>query len=209
MRIIVKTKYIFIALLINAATTQATIAERTHDEYALKTVSSLAAELELIFEKNISDDIQRANRVSSLFDTYFDLGKIAQGSVGQYWKVANSEEKKEYQKLIRKIIVQTVTRRLDQIKGLHFEIQKSEPKGRGLVFVDGVFTDKKQNSPDVKVRWLVLKKDENTAKIVDVVIENLSMITTQRQENISVIRRGKGKFSALIDAMTELSESKN
>ncbi|NCF48785.1 MAG: hypothetical protein GWP36_04620, partial [Bacteroidetes bacterium] len=43
-------------------------------------------------------------------------------------------------------------------------------------------------------------------KLFDIEIENLSLLDTQKQENIAVIRRNKGKFSALIDLIRERTE---
>ena len=35
----------------------------------------------------------------------------------------------------------------------------------------------------------------------DIEIENLSLLVTQKQENVAVIRKNKGQFGALIEAM--------
>ena len=41
------------------------------------------------------------------------------------------------------------------------------------------------------------------AKVLDIEIENISMLITQKQENTAIIRKNKGEFSALITAMRE------
>ena len=40
-------------------------------------------------------------------------------------------------------------------------------------------------------------------RIIDVEIENISMLVTQQQENTAIIRKNGGKFSSLIEAMRE------
>ena len=37
----------------------------------------------------------------------------------------------------------------------------------------------------------------------DIEIENLSLLVTQKQENVAVIRKNKGEFVALINAMKD------
>ena len=44
---------------------------------------------------------------------------------------------------------------------------------------------------------------------LDVEIENISMLVTQKQENIAIIRQNQGQFSSLIDAMKQRSQSNN
>ena len=45
--------------------------------------------------------------------------------------------------------------------------------------------------------------------ILDVEIENISMLVTQKQENIAIIRKNEGQFAALIDAMIKRSQANN
>jgi len=55
----------------------------------------------------------------------------------------------------------------------------------------------------------VITADNASPRILDVEIENISMLVTQKQENIAIIRKNEGKFSALIDAMNQRSQSNN
>ena len=56
--------------------------------------------------------------------------------------------------------------------------------------------------PPVRVDWRLLKpKDE--FKIIDVVIEGVSMAITQRQEYASVIQRSGGKLEGLTNALSK------
>ena len=41
----------------------------------------------------------------------------------------------------------------------------------------------------------------------DIEIENLSLLVTQKQENVAVVRKNKGQFIALIEAMRERLEA--
>ena len=53
-------------------------------------------------------------------------------------------------------------------------------------------------------------RDSNTPPLIlDVEIENISMLVTQKQENIAIIRKNEGQFAALIDAMIKRSQANN
>ena len=53
------------------------------------------------------------------------------------------------------------------------------------------------------MNWRVLAPAGEQAKVFDIEIENLSLLVTQKQENVAVIRKNKGKFAALIKVMEE------
>ena len=59
------------------------------------------------------------------------------------------------------------------------------------------------------VGWRVITADNASPLILDVEIENISMLVTQKQENIAIIRKNEGKFAALIDEMKQRSQSNN
>ena len=70
-----------------------------------------------------------------------------------------------------------------------------------MVLVRGSFNDSTGKRPPVSVGWRVITPATAPAKVLDVEIENISMLVTQKQENITIIRQNEGRFSALIEAM--------
>ena len=70
-----------------------------------------------------------------------------------------------------------------------------------MVLVRGHFSDKSGQRSPVMVGWRVITPIEGTAKVLDVEIENISMLVTQQQENLAIIRQNQGRFGALIEAM--------
>ena len=107
------------------------------------------------------------------------------------------------------MIIGTVVRNFDQLSGLKFTATDSQAKGGQLVLVNGTFTDINQQQPPIMVGWRVITADNASPLILDVEIENISMLVTQKQENMAIIRKNEGKFAALIDAMKQRSQSNN
>jgi phospholipid transport system substrate-binding protein len=178
-------------------------------EAANQLITKMIIDVEKILAEDTNDLAARTGKVASLFDLYFDLPTIARFSVGRYWRVATTSEKAAYQKVMREVIVGTVARNFGQLSGLKFTTLGSKAKGNQLVLVDGVFTSNDKSRPTVSVAWRVLTRDIASPRILDVEIENISMVVTQRQENVSIIRQNKGKFSPLIDAMQQRSAVQN
>jgi phospholipid transport system substrate-binding protein len=178
-------------------------------DIANKLITKMMVEVETILATDINDDMARRENVSALFDRYFDLPTIAKFSAGPYWRTADADQKIAYKSAIRDVIIGTVVRNFDQLSGLKFTATQSQAKGTQLVLVNGTFIDTNGQLPSIMVGWRVVTAGNASPLILDVEIENISMLVTQKQENIAIIRKNEGKFSALIDAMKQRSQSNN
>jgi len=143
------------------------------------------------------------NLVIQMMVEYFDLPTIAKFSAGPYWRAADATQKATYEAVIRDVIIGTVVRNFDQLSGLRFTISGSQAKGKKLVLVNGTFASLDAQQPPIAVGWRVVISDKASPLILDVEIENISMLVTQKQENIAIIRQNQGQFAALIDAMKQ------
>ena len=188
-------------------TGQASLASTNQIDIANKLVTKMMVEVETILATDINDDLARRENVSALFDRYFDLPTIAKFSAGPYWRTADPEQKTDYKSAIRAVIIGTVVRNFDQLSGLKFIPTESQAKGTQLVLVNGTFIDINQQLPSITVGWRVVTADNALPRILDVEIENISMLVTQKQENIAIIRKNDGKFAALIDAMKKRGQT--
>jgi len=188
---------------------QTSFAGTSQIDSANKLVTQMMVDVESILAKDLDDDMARRDNVSALFDRYFDLPTIAKFSAGPYWRVADADQKTAYESAVRDVIIGTVVRNFDQLSGLEFTATDSQAKGKQLVLVNGTFTDINQQQPPIAVGWRVITADNTPPLILDVEIENISMLVTQKQENIAIIRKNEGQFAALIDAMIKRSQANN
>ena len=188
---------------------QTSFAGTSQIDSANKLVTQMMVEVESILAKDLNDDMARRENVSALFDRYFDLPTIAKFSAGPYWRAADADQKTAYESAMRDVIIGTVVRNFDQLSGLKFTATDSQAKGKQLVLVNGTFTDINQQQPPIAVGWRVITADNTPPLILDVEIENISMLVTQKQENIAIIRKNEGQFAALIDAMIKRSHANN
>ena len=188
---------------------QTSFAGTSQIDSANKLVTQMMVDVESILAKDLDDDMARRDNVSALFDRYFDLPTIAKFSAGPYWRAADADQKIAYQSAMRDVIIGTVVHNFDQLSGLKYTATDSQAKGKQLVLVNGTFTDINQQQPPIAVGWRVITADNTPPLILDVEIENISMLVTQKQENIAIIRKNEGQFAALIDAMIKRSQANN
>lgn len=174
-----------------------------HSRAAEAHIKAMIGSAKSLLATDSGDPIARAEQVTELLDTYFDFPGITRFSAGQYWRAATDTEKQEFELVIREVIIGTVVRNFDQLKGLEYNHVATTEKGSKFVLVTGRFIDALGERPSVMVNWRVTTFPGRPIKVLDIEIENISMLVTQKQENIAIIRKNKGKFGALITAMRE------
>ena len=164
-------------------------------------IDRMIADLKDFLATDTGDVEARTAEIDRVLGTYFDMESITRFSAGQYWRAADAAQRTEYGALFRDVLCGTIVRNFDQLDGLDYTAGPSSSKGDKFVIVSGTFTDTNGARPPVKVNWRVLTREGNSPRVFDIEIENLSLLVTQKQENVAVIRKNRGQFTALIDAM--------
>jgi phospholipid transport system substrate-binding protein len=147
---------------------------------------------------------QRKEEFRKLLEDSFDMETIGRFAAGKTWRQASPQQRKEYQKLFKQMIVDVYSRRFEEYEGQKFEVRAFRPEGKKDIQVTSFIVP--QGEPDVQVDWRVRYKD-GRYKIVDVVVEGVSMAITQRSDFSSIIQRGGGNFQILIDHMRKQVQS--
>ena len=176
----------------------AALASKTDN--AVSVVNELLDEVSNIQKKEISIEQRRADFLKLIY-AYFDINIIAKASTGPYWRAATSDEKDHYTKLISELIADVTSSQLGDIDNFSFDFQSSIPKGDKMVMVSGNLLVPNQSITKFSVKWRVSTPDSDIAKIIDIEFENISMLVTQKQENVAIIRKNAGSFPALIEAI--------
>lgn len=115
-----------------------------------------------------------------------DLDTIGRFVIGKEWRAASPEQREEYQTLFGIWTVQTYSRLMFSYEGGSFRIESARPAGQRDILVT---TDVRQPSgQSVKAGWR-LRRQEDGFKIIDVLVEGVSMAATQRSEFDALIRR--------------------
>ena len=126
----------------------------------------------------------RAQRVRSLLHDNFDVATIGRFVMGPSWKTATAAQKSQYIDLFEDMIVATYTKRFAEYSGQSFKVTGSSAAGGSDSLVKSQILQK--DGPPVMVDWRVRNKDGGF-KVVDVVVESISMTMTQRDDFAGVI----------------------
>lgn len=141
---------------------------------------------------------ERESRVRTMLRSSFDLPTIARFAMGTYWKTATEKQKAEYLVLFEDMIVKTYARRFAEYSGQSFQVAGAIPANEkdSVVSSQIIQTD----GPAVNLEWRVRSKS-GTLKVVDVIVEGISMSVTQRSDFAAVIQRGGGNVEKLIETL--------
>ena len=164
-------------------------------------IDRMIADLQEFLATDTGDVEARSAEIDRMLNTYFDMDSITRFSAGQYWRAADTDQRAEYGTLFREVLCGTIVRNFDQLNGLEYSPGATSTKGDKFVIVGGTFTDTRGDKPPVSVNWRVLTREGEPPRVFDIEIENLSLLVTQKQENVAVIRKNRGQFGALIEAM--------
>lgn len=142
---------------------------------------------------------EKAFRV--LLKEHFDVPAIGRSALGRYWRVATPEEQKEYLGLFEDLIVATYAQRFRDYGGENLDIlgaAKTAGEEGNAVLVQSQIS--RNVAKPIRIDWRV-SQPSTDPNIVDVVIEGVSMVQTQRSEFTSVIVRNGNKVAGLIDEL--------
>ncbi len=150
--------------------------------------------LKFLGDSNLSQD-QKISSFRGLLNDSFDLETIGRFVLGRYWKTSSDQQRQEYLGLFRKLVVDVYAKRFGDYKGQKFETRGSRADGDKDTIVTSYIIP--GNGPEVQVDWRVRHKN-GQYKIVDVIVEGVSMSVTQRSDFAAVIQRGGGDVSVLL-----------
>lgn len=142
---------------------------------------------------------ERETRARLLLSDNFAVPTIGQFVLGRYWRTASAEERAEYLRLFEELIVVTYVDRFSRYSGERLRVIDAVADAEsGDVTVNSEIT--RPAGAPVQVGWRV-RRVPPSFKIVDVIVEGVSMGQTQRSDFASVIRNSGGTITALLDEM--------
>jgi phospholipid transport system substrate-binding protein len=139
-----------------------------------------------------------------LFRQRFDTNTIGRFVLGRHWNQASPQQRQEYLDVFREFVVQTYAQRFSEYSGQRLQIEGTRPAGSSDIMVSARIVDP-NGAPPVAVDWRV-RVQNGEVKIVDVMVENVSMAITYRNEFNSVIQRQGGSVAGLIQALRQRVE---
>ena len=149
---------------------------------------------------------ERASRFRNLMIRTFAIKGIGKFVVGRYWRKASDPVRKEYLRLYEDLLVATYAERFAKYAGETLKISRAELRGERDVIVHSTMIRVNATKP-LKVAWRVRGSKSGTYKIVDIMVEGISMIQTQKSEFASFIKKNGGTLDPLLTEIRKRIEA--
>ncbi len=126
------------------------------------------------------------------FQAALDLKAIGQFVLGVYWRKATPAEREAFLTAFMDFTTKSWADKFNMYTGQNIAFSGSRPAQKGQVYVDSTI----QNNPPAEVIWRLREKN-NEYKIVDIVVEGVSMAMSYRNEYSSFLQKNNGSLPAL------------
>ncbi len=184
------------ALLIVVGSGATDASSQPNHQAAASLISNLASNaLAALRQPNLTM-AQREQIVRKLLHQGFDVAFIGRFVLGRHWRRVGPEQRGDYQRVFGEFLVKTYASRLGGYAGETFGVSSVRPAGKNDSLVYTVIN--RPSGPPLKAAWRV-REINGQPRIIDVMVEGISMVVTQRSEFASVIKRNG--FDGLLEAL--------
>ena len=142
---------------------------------------------------------KRSSRIKLLIKQYINLNFMAKATTGYFWKKATIVQREKYKAALLNQIVNTVEDHLNTLSTLNYKPVNSELRGKKLVYVRGRIEDPNNNKPPVNLLWKLGATAQGSFLVLDLEIEGISLVISQKAETMSILRKNKGDFQILLN----------
>tara|TARA_B100000524_G_scaffold281797_1_gene157836 strand:+ start:54 stop:647 length:594 start_codon:yes stop_codon:yes gene_type:complete len=142
---------------------------------------------------------ERYNNFKQLYLSSFDNYYISRFVLGRYWKTIDKVIQKQFVASFNNYIVATYAPKFKGWEGTFKAVDSLLENNYYNVKMDILNKD----GPTLKMMWKMYLNKNKEFKILDVNIDGVSMLVTQRAEFLSVIKNHPNGVEGLIDAMNK------
>ncbi len=147
---------------------------------------------------NSNSPLEEKNNVfRRLFTENLDLDFIGKYVLGRYWRIATPKQQKEFISLYKELNVKTWSKRFDEFKGKSFVFRGTTASNNtNQIFVE-TNVPMNEGAP-INVKWRVADKN-GELKVIDIIIENVSLAQTARNEYTAFIAKSPKGIEGLLE----------
>jgi phospholipid transport system substrate-binding protein len=174
-----------VALGVALASTAAPAAPPSSDD-ARDLIQTVGAQVLDILKQDITQQ-DKFDQLVSLLDGSIDLDLVARLILARHWRAANEAQQVEYLKLFRAYALDSLASKLHIYNGQEFEITESQAAGKKDAVVRTLIYS--PDRPPLRVDWRIRESADRGLIAIDVIVESVSLIVTQRSEFGAVVER--------------------
>jgi phospholipid transport system substrate-binding protein len=154
--------------------------------------------IDVLADKSLSRD-QRIAKFRAMLQNDVDIPRIARFTLGRYWRTASVQQREEFKALFQDWLLSNYVARFADYSGQTITVTGGQTESDSLVVVRSR-VNQTNGAPPVDVDWRIWVQN-GQGRVVDVVVEGVSMAITLRSQFDSVIQNNGGSVSALLTRM--------
>lgn len=167
----------------------------TRDE-AQQFIESLGGKaIDMLRDQDVELETREA-KLQKMMRQHLDLPFIGRFVLGRHWRAASDDQRDAYQKLFAKHILQSYSRLLGGYSGQTFMVEGVRQVGRNDALVETRI--EQEDAEPIRAGWRI-RQGEDGLKIIDLMVEGVSMAQTKRDEFSQVIT--KSGIDGLIETL--------
>ncbi len=143
---------------------------------------------------------EQAPEFRVIFERYAAMPQITRFVMGAAWRDMSEAQQKAFRDAFLDYIARIYTNLLAEYKGQRVNVTGSRDFGQKGVLVYSVASD--QGTAGTPVEWLVSDRGGDGVKLVDLVVEGVSLLQTQRQEFASMLDKRNGDVDRFISDLS-------
>ncbi len=169
-----------------------------------KFLGALAQDAAAVLSDDGLSQADRADAFRKLLRRGFDLPAVSRFVLGRYWRRASIMERNEFIQLFESYMVTTYGRRLGHYGSDVLKVTGRRTDGRNGAIVHSKIST--GNGPGIKVDWRLKQRAEGW-RVVDIMVEGISLALAQRAEFATVIRGNGGQVSGLLAKLRQKTQT--
>jgi phospholipid transport system substrate-binding protein len=177
---------IYIILISLGLPAQSTEMAQYSGDKPAKFIQGLADEAIAVLRDRQGSLDEREKRFHAVLKDNFAMARIGRFAVGKFWRQMSADQQQQYQQLFETWILKTYSIRFGGYSDETVNVLKTIKAGQTDVFVRTRINN--SNGRAVKVDWRV-RNIKDHYKIIDVLIEGVSMLVSQKAEFGAVLRQ--------------------
>ncbi len=159
----------------------------------------------VLADKSITPD--HAGKIfHDMLTNSFDLDLLGRFALGrEAWAKATPEQKSQYLDLFERLVVEIYSDRFKMYSGETFKVTTARQEDDRDTYVTSDIVKPNGGSP-TQVDWRVRNRG-GSYKVIDVIVEGVSMSVTQRSEFAAVIQRNGGNLDEFLKVLRQRVDS--
>jgi phospholipid transport system substrate-binding protein len=169
------------------------------DDEAKVFVDNIASQVLSVLNAQATTAGERREKLIEIFTEAIEINWMAKFALGRNWQTLSLAQQNEYVAVYKNYLIDTYVNRFMEYKSQKLLISAAQQVSQGNYVVKTEIVQNHENKPNVRVDYRLSSKYSSRYghfKIIDIVIEDVSMITSQRSEFTQVINT-KGFYGLL------------